>query len=170
MAEYFLTLAEIAAKLKVPESTIRSWRDKYIDFIPYVASGRKRRYPENALKVFKRIRELSAEGVNAINIAERLSIDFSRHIENSSTNSIKTAHNIMTPLPAIERVALAIESLADQKQETQQLRERVEELENKLQGYEELENRLRAIEKNSKQQRKPFWSRSKRRQDPDNIE
>lgn len=32
MAEYFYTIAEISKQLNVPESTIRSWRDKYIDF------------------------------------------------------------------------------------------------------------------------------------------
>jgi DNA-binding transcriptional MerR regulator len=149
MAEYFLTLAEIAGKLKVPESTIRSWRNKYVDFIPYVGSGRKRRYPESALKVFKRICELSAEGVTAINIAERLSTDFSRHTDNSSTNSSKAAHDLMAPTTAIERMAQAFERLADQQQETQELRKRVEYLENRLQEMDQGRN-----------QRKSFWKRN----------
>ncbi|NLY42212.1 MAG: MerR family transcriptional regulator [Desulfovibrionales bacterium] len=52
MAEQFLTLREIAAQLDLPESSIRYYRDRFKEFIPFVGQGRRRRYTTEAVAVF----------------------------------------------------------------------------------------------------------------------
>jgi len=61
MEKELLTLKEIAIKLGLPESTLRKYRDTYPQFIPYVGSGRDRRYKEDAIEVFKAIRDFRDE-------------------------------------------------------------------------------------------------------------
>ncbi len=51
------TLKDIAQRLNLPESTLRKYRDAYPQFIPYVGSGREKRYRAEAEEVFKAIRE-----------------------------------------------------------------------------------------------------------------
>ncbi len=52
-----MTLKDIAQRLGLPESTLRKYRDAYPQFIPYVGSGRERRYREDAVEVFRAIRD-----------------------------------------------------------------------------------------------------------------
>jgi len=53
--EPLLTLRELAAQLDLPESTVRYYRDGFLDFIPSVGTGRRRRYPPQAAAVLRRI-------------------------------------------------------------------------------------------------------------------
>jgi DNA-binding transcriptional MerR regulator len=57
MDQHLMTLKEIAQKLGLPESTLRKYRDAYPQFMPYVGTGRERRYREGAVEVFNAIRE-----------------------------------------------------------------------------------------------------------------
>jgi DNA-binding transcriptional MerR regulator len=57
MEQGLMTLKEIAQKLGLPESTLRKYRDAYPQFMPYVGSGREKRYKEVAIEVFNAIRE-----------------------------------------------------------------------------------------------------------------
>jgi len=56
------TLKDIAQRLNLPESTLRKYRDAYPQFIPYVGSGREKRYRAEAEEVFKAIRERRVDG------------------------------------------------------------------------------------------------------------
>lgn len=42
------TINDIAKKIDLPESTVRDYRDRYQEFIPYTSEGRKRKYPQEA--------------------------------------------------------------------------------------------------------------------------
>src|SRR5690242_11242442 len=53
--EILLTLRQLAAELGIPESTVRYYRDNFHDHIPSVGSGRRRRYPPQALLVLRTI-------------------------------------------------------------------------------------------------------------------
>lgn len=57
MEKSLYTLKEIAHRLKLPESTVRKYRDVFEAYIPYVGSGRERRYREEAGDVFREIRD-----------------------------------------------------------------------------------------------------------------
>lgn len=61
MEQSLMTLKEIAQKLGLPESTLRKYRDAYPQFMPYVGSGREKRYREEAIGVFNAIRECRME-------------------------------------------------------------------------------------------------------------
>jgi DNA-binding transcriptional MerR regulator len=60
--ESLFTLRELADQLSLPESTIRYYRDAFLDHIPSVGTGRRRRYPEPALAVLRTIARGYASG------------------------------------------------------------------------------------------------------------
>jgi DNA-binding transcriptional MerR regulator len=133
-----LTIAEIAKRLDQPESTIRSWRDKYDDFIPSAGDGRKRRYKDGALQVFQSIAVMAAEGLTARDIAERLSGSHTRVIEIRSNNSSSTAvlHNAELTR-SMQRMADALDMMARQQLENDQLRRTIEEMNARIKALEE---------------------------------
>jgi DNA-binding transcriptional MerR regulator len=49
------TLRELADQLSLPESTVRYYRDAFLDHIPSVGTGRRRRYPPAAVAVLRSI-------------------------------------------------------------------------------------------------------------------
>ena len=55
--EPLLTLREVANQLGLPESTVRYYRDAFLDHIPSIGMGRRRRYPPPALAVLRTIAE-----------------------------------------------------------------------------------------------------------------
>jgi DNA-binding transcriptional MerR regulator len=60
--EPLFTLRELAGRLSLPESTVRYYRDAFLDHIPSVGTGRRRRYPEPALAVLRTIARGYASG------------------------------------------------------------------------------------------------------------
>jgi DNA-binding transcriptional MerR regulator len=60
--EPLFTLRELADRLSLPESTVRYYRDAFLDHIPSVGTGRRRRYPEPALAVLRTIARGYASG------------------------------------------------------------------------------------------------------------
>jgi len=61
--EPLFTLRELADRLELPESTVRYYRDAFLDHIPSVGTGRRRRYPPAALAVLRSIAEGYASGL-----------------------------------------------------------------------------------------------------------
>src|SRR6185436_16002045 len=53
--EPLLTLRQLAQELALPESTVRYYRDTFLDHIPSVGTGRRRRYPKEAVAVLRSI-------------------------------------------------------------------------------------------------------------------
>jgi DNA-binding transcriptional MerR regulator len=51
--EPLLTLKQVADKLDLPESTVRYYRDAFLDHIPLIGTGRRRRYPPAAVAVLR---------------------------------------------------------------------------------------------------------------------
>lgn len=159
-----LTISEIAKRLKQPESTVRYWRNKFDDFIPSVGSGRKKRYRPEAIRVFTLIADLSAEELPSEDIAERLSADFPRSIDNSNDNSSNTATmTLYTPTSALQRLIegqdLLIRAQAEQtarqtemddmKREIQELRQRIEDMNRAaLPWYKRIRRKTNQSEKN----------------------
>jgi DNA-binding transcriptional MerR regulator len=78
MAEKLFSIKQIAEALDIGESTIRYWRDRYKDFIPFIGYGRRTRYPVEALEVFKFIVERSLQGMRGIEIKEELEDNFKK--------------------------------------------------------------------------------------------
>jgi len=61
--EGMYTIAEIARRLRIPESTIRYYRDRFPEFVPSVGQGRNRRYPQEAQEALRAIAEAMRSGV-----------------------------------------------------------------------------------------------------------
>ena len=76
-----LSIADISKKLNIPQSNLRYYRDKYLDYIPYVGTGKKRRYKAEAIEVFSRIAILTTEGKTANDIAILLSAENTKTID-----------------------------------------------------------------------------------------
>lgn len=53
--EPLLTLRQVAEKLGLPESTARYYRDAFLQHIPSVGTGRRRRYPPPAVAVLRSV-------------------------------------------------------------------------------------------------------------------
>lgn len=144
-----LTLADIAKRLELPESTIRSWRDRYAAFIPTVGSGRKRRYEPEALQIFGTIAELSATGSNTAEIAEHLAAHVTRYHEHRETDNNNVSKNTAIDRAIINdpmyRVARVLEEQLKASQDKNNLTKRIANLERRVADLE---------------QRQPFWKRT----------
>lgn len=73
-----LTVAEIAQRLDLPESTVRYYRDRFKAYVPVVGEGRQRRYPQEAVEVFRMIAEGLRGGGSAATVEDALSRRFPR--------------------------------------------------------------------------------------------
>jgi DNA-binding transcriptional MerR regulator len=60
--EPLLTLRQTAEQLGLPESTVRFYRDAFLDHVPFVGSGRRRRYPPAAVAVLRSVADGYAAG------------------------------------------------------------------------------------------------------------
>lgn len=70
--ETLLTLRQLAQELSLPESTVRYYRDAFLNHIPSVGTGRRRRYPRDAVAVLRQIAESYAAGRARLEIAAGL--------------------------------------------------------------------------------------------------
>ncbi len=77
MPERTLTHKDLAARLKVSETTIKSYRRKFADCIPVASQGKPIRFTQEAGKVCLRIRDLFAEGMSVPEVRARLAEEFS---------------------------------------------------------------------------------------------
>jgi DNA-binding transcriptional MerR regulator len=70
--EPLFTLRELADQLSLPESTVRYYRDAFLDHIPSVGTGRRRRYPPAALAVLRSIAKGYSGGLAHAEILSRM--------------------------------------------------------------------------------------------------
>ena len=70
--EPLFTLREIAGQLALPESTVRYYRDAFLDHIPYVGTGRRRRYPPAAFAVLRSIANGYSAGLSRAEVLKRI--------------------------------------------------------------------------------------------------
>lgn len=66
------TLRAIARELDLPESTVRYYRDAFDPWLPCVGRGRRRRYPSEALPLFRLIAEGYAQNRSRLEIEAAL--------------------------------------------------------------------------------------------------
>ncbi len=66
------TIREIARQLALPESTVRYYRDAFVEHIPVVGTGRRRRYPADAVAILRSVAHGFAAGKSREEIAAGL--------------------------------------------------------------------------------------------------
>ncbi|SHK92099.1 MerR family transcriptional regulator [Desulforamulus aeronauticus] len=79
MQKTSLTIADISRVTGFPESTVRFYRDKFHNYIPYRGEGRKRRYEPAAIKIFEEISNLSSKGLAEPEILHYLSSNYAHN-------------------------------------------------------------------------------------------
>lgn len=67
-----LSVAEIARRLDVPESTVHYWKNRFSQHLPSVGEGRQKRFRPEAVEVFATIAEMLGAGHPAAEVMETL--------------------------------------------------------------------------------------------------
>lgn len=143
-----LTIKDIAERTGIAESTVRFYRDKYPEFVVYTGQGRHRRYTPEVVDVIKFIAKCYAENMSADRVRETLGDNFSQFVEVKPEAIITpqqqlpqqeaAIHRLADVLVSVveeqrqaqERIATALELLADRQKENQLLRDEVTHLRN----------------------------------------
>lgn len=145
-----LSIADISKQLNIPQSNLRYYRDKYLDYIPYIGDGKKRRYKTEAIEVFRRIAILTAEGKTANDIAILL------ELENTKTIDVK--NEIATTTTTISQIDI-FEILSKQQSQIDELKQSQIKMENQLNNhYKMVDERLRQLNP-PKPENKSIWKR-----------
>lgn len=158
MENKLLTIAQIAKELGIPESTARYYRDKFIEYIPYVGEGRSKRYRPETVEVLRFIAEGFNRNLTAMEIEEGLSRMVARNVEVEEHTATTTAaaqqqykSQAMTMQFEVgekfqiimNQFTNAMEVIADQKQEIAELRKIIIELQEKQKEQERnIENKF----------------------------
>lgn len=150
MSDKLYTIAEMAKVLNIPESTVRFYRDRYSEYIPYTGEGRKKRYLPEALDALRIIAELSGKSEPQESIAEQLNIHFTRFIEFEKETAVTTAgeqqqYDIKEMLTLM---TTAISTVADQKKQIDFL---LTALENSNDRVTAIEQQLTAVQEKQAQ-------------------
>lgn len=105
-----LTIAEIAKRLEIPESTARYYRDKYPAFVPSIGRGRSRRYPAEAVAVLRFIADGLRNSIPPEAVEEGLRERFPVLIEPESDGSAPQVDAAATQqrAPAIQQQQAAV--------------------------------------------------------------
>ena len=74
--ERLLSVAEIARKLGVPESTVHYWKNRFAQHLPSAGTGRQKRFRPEAVEVFRVIAEMFSLGHSAQDVMETLGKNF----------------------------------------------------------------------------------------------
>lgn len=146
-----MTIAEVAKELDIPESTARYYRDSFIDYIPSVGEGRKKRYRSETVEVLRFIAEGFKRKLTAIEIESGLSQMFPRNFEVEQPTAVTTAaaqqqsenevkQYALQLQMALEQMGKTMQVIADQKEEIAELRKHVADVEKKQQKQEDYIN------------------------------
>lgn len=152
MEQQLLTMAQIAKKLNLAESTARFYRDRFEDFIPSVGEGRKKRYKPETLDILRFIAEGFNRNLTTTDIENGLSRIVARNIEFEKKTAITTAAtqqqpNIEVFYTVLEQMNTTMQIIADQKEEIAELRKQVTVVEEQQQQQQEYINTLKEHDK-----------------------
>ena len=140
----FITIAEIARRLNVPHATVRYWRDVFIEFIPFMGEGKKRRYKQESYDVLLYIAKRMNSGIATDNLKEELHQRFPVFIVNSKAKSqVVIARQQSDEISQNFALVEALKVIADQKTALDDLKRENANLCNKVDG---LESKLATLE------------------------
>jgi DNA-binding transcriptional MerR regulator len=146
-----MTMAEVAKELDIPESTARYYRDSFIDFIPSVGEGRKKRYRPETVEVLRFIAEGFKGKLTVMEIETGLSQMFPRNSDIEQPTATTTAvvqqqsesevkQYALQLQMALEQMGKTMQVIADQKEEISELRKHVTDVEKRQQEQQEYIN------------------------------
>lgn len=146
-----MTIAEIAKELNIPESTARYYRDNFIDYIPSVGEGRKKRYRPETVEVLRFVAEGFKRKLTGMEIENGLSQMFPRNLDIEQPTATTTAvvqqqsenelnQYALQLQTALEQMGKTMQIIADQKEEIAELRKHVADVEKKQHEQQEYIN------------------------------
>jgi len=156
-----LSIKDISQELGIPQSTLRYYRDLFMDYLPSSGEGKKKRFYPEAVAVFQSISKSMHKNKSYEDIASDLNQRFTRFIEvdeteNQSQQSSATQSQqqeisqiqALTPLTqldgsaimavvasqnqALQQIAATISAVNEQQAELQNLKSEVTKLEERL--------------------------------------
>jgi len=169
--ERLLTLAEIARRLGLPESTVRYYRNRFRDYVPAVGEGKTRRYRPEALDVLRFVADSIRAGVPAEDIEAALRERFAINVEpqRQATTQQPQGAAILRELVADALADVVREAVAERtaalEEELRQLREELaatrEELARQAEQEQAREDRLvskmRELLEERRRRRRWWW-------------
>lgn len=138
-----LTIAEIAKRLELPESTVRYYRDRFLPYIPAVGEGRKKRYRVEALDVLGLIAQGLRSNRSAVDIENELAARFPRNVtpQDQGAGALEVLTSGAVPATGaalmvhiqkmhsvLENIADRVEQLETEKENVSDLRETIERI------------------------------------------
>ncbi|HEY8393614.1 MAG TPA: MerR family transcriptional regulator [Thermaerobacter sp.] len=126
-----LTIADIARRLGLPESTVRYYRDRFVAYIPTVGEGRHRRYRPEALEVLRFVADAMRAGTPAEDVEAALRQRFSLTVE-PQQQSAATQQQSAAILRELVADAVADVVKEAVQRETEALREELRRLREEL--------------------------------------
>jgi DNA-binding transcriptional MerR regulator len=173
MSQKYYTIAEISKILNIPESTLRFYRNKFEKFIPYFGEGRKKRYAEEAINIFKEIAELLRNNVTADDVAEHLTRVYTTYVNISNEQQQQTAITqqqifftekyiqtlIESDLEIRKEIASTLQIIANQQESIAELQKELLKIQEKYEKtIEERDNKIVAeMRKILNKKKKSFW-------------
>ncbi len=76
-----LSVAEIARRINVPESTVHYWKNRFARHLPSKGSGRQKRFKPQAVEIFMAISTMLKEGSTVGDVMERLQGEYPLNAE-----------------------------------------------------------------------------------------
>lgn len=152
-----LSIKDISQELGIPQSTLRYYRDLFIEYLPATGEGKKKRFYPEAVEVFQAIAKGMHQNKSSDDIVNDLNKRFTRFIEidetqdGSATYSQKDENGQSRALSPVEQLdgSAIMAVIASQNQALQQIaatinvvNEQQEELYNLKQEVVKLEERL----------------------------
>ncbi len=155
-----LSIKDISQELGIPQSTLRYYRDLFMDYLPSTGEGKKKRFYPDAIAVFQAIAKGMHQNKNADDITHELNRRFTRFIEVDSKSQDSSATDsqeeessqsqALSPITqldgsaimaviasqnqALQQIAATISIVNGQQEELQELRQEVSKLEERLEN------------------------------------
>ena len=145
MAGDWLSIPQVALKAGVSDNSVRRYIQRFPAFFPGRVFDGVVKYPAETIRIVTRVTELYKSGCGRAEVQAALAEEFPATITPAEDVAPATTLPAM-PLELLERMTLAMEGVADQKQrldalalENAGLRERVERLEAMLTAGNQVE-------------------------------
>jgi len=152
----YMSLREVGRRLNIPPSTVVYYKDKFEKFIPSSGGGgRRRRYPIEALEIFRRIREMFGSNWTVEQIENELALKFSTLIRNEQNDQQLNDVAVGASSIGMEQILARIsDALDDQGLFRSEIRSLRDELSGLREGYislkEEVVGRVGLLEEQLK--------------------
>lgn len=165
----WLSIAEIADKIGIPDNTARRYAGKFSDFMQSKTYGRTKKYTPDAIQVIERVSQLYQSGKSTDEIYELLQREkpIVVEVEEEERPSLFVQpYEVMEEfrrtnsliLQTMQQVSEAVETMTAQQQELAESRRKIDELKDMVRERETREKELlQRIAQIEEAQKRPWW-------------